>query len=431
MPANLRINDQIKAFRAYCRKHGCARPYHHFAFGQSPFPPPPCVIEALRSNASRHDYLPTAGLPELREAVAMHYRRHFGVKCAPDQVVVSPGSKEMIAILLAVLRGPVIVPTPSWVSYLPQARILRKEVIVLPTRPEDGFKVTPDGLARALARDSAPQKILILNHPNNPTGAVYTKHELQALGKACRRLGIIVISDEIYALTTFDDSEFTSMMTVFPEGTVLTGGLSKDRSCGGYRCGVGILPKNPAALIRDVLKVAGATYSCVAAPIQYAALEAYSGSHEVEQHVRDCAGVNAVVGRVTTSLLSTIPGVRCTSPHAGFYVFVDFNELRDDFLRLKLPTCEQFAEHLLRVEHTALLAGSALLLPDDDFSARCSFVDYDGQAALARWRAHRPTSPEDEEAFVREQCPLIVQGVANLARYLQQVRAGKRPRHVA
>ncbi|MCH7792516.1 MAG: aminotransferase class I/II-fold pyridoxal phosphate-dependent enzyme [Planctomycetes bacterium] len=431
MPANLRINDQIKAFPAYCRKHGCTRPYHHFAFGQSPFPLPPCVIEALRSNASQHDYLPTAGLPDLRKAIAKHYRRHFGVKCTPDQVVVSPGSKEMIAMLLAVLRGPVVVPTPSWVSYLPQAKILRKKVIVLPTRWEDGFKVTPDGLARVLASESAPQKILILNHPHNPTGLVYSRRELQALSKACRRLGVIIISDEIYALTTFEETEFTSMMSVFPEGTVLTGGLSKDRSCGGYRCGVGILPKNPAALIRDVLKVAGATYSCVAAPIQYAALEAYSGSDEVESHMRDCARLNEVVGRITASLLSNIPGVRCTFPQAGFYVFVDFNELRDDFLRLRLRTSELFVEHLLRVEHTALLAGSALLLPDDYFCARCSFVDYDGQAALAHWRASRPTTSEEEEAFVREHCPLIVEGVANLARYLEQVRAGKRPKHVA
>ncbi len=92
-PANLRINDQIRAFREACRRGGCKRPYHHFAFGQSPFPPPPAVVEALAKYAGHHDYLPTAGLPELRRAIADYYRAHFDLDLMPSQVVVSPGSK--------------------------------------------------------------------------------------------------------------------------------------------------------------------------------------------------------------------------------------------------------------------------------------------------------------------------------------------------
>ena len=127
-PANLWINDQINAFRDASRKNGCQRPYHNFAFGQAPFPPPPAVVEALREHASEHDYLPTAGMPGLREAIAKFYRHHFDLDCTSDQVVISPGSKEMIAITLAVLQGAVVIPTPSWVSYLPQAKILKKEL---------------------------------------------------------------------------------------------------------------------------------------------------------------------------------------------------------------------------------------------------------------------------------------------------------------
>ncbi len=112
----VRINDRIRAYREDCLKRGCEREYHHFAFGQSPFSPPPAVVEALRQNASKHDYLPTAGLPALREAVAAFYQRHFDLECGPEAIVVSPGSKEMISILLAVLEGSVIVPTPSWVK---------------------------------------------------------------------------------------------------------------------------------------------------------------------------------------------------------------------------------------------------------------------------------------------------------------------------
>ena len=89
-PANLRINDQIRDYREMCRRHGCDRPYHHFAFGQSPFPPPPSVTAALREGACHHGYLPTPGLPELREAVAAFHSSHFNMDVAADQVIVSP-----------------------------------------------------------------------------------------------------------------------------------------------------------------------------------------------------------------------------------------------------------------------------------------------------------------------------------------------------
>jgi aspartate/methionine/tyrosine aminotransferase len=430
-PANLRINDRIREYRDYCRAHGCTRPYHHFAFGQSPFPPPPPVVEALRASAAEHDYLPAAGLPELRDAVAGFYRRRFGLDCSGDQVVVSPGSKSMITIALAALQGTVVIPTPAWVSYLPQAKILRKGVLPVRTRREDGFRLNPDVLKHGLERCGDGQKILILNHPSNPTGVVYTESELEELAEVCRLHDAVVISDEIYALTSFELDRFTSMGAVFPEGTIVTGGLSKDRSCGGYRLGVGIFPKQPERLREDVLKLAGSTYSCVAAPVQFAALTAYSRDPDVEAHMRDCCELNALVAKTMTTLLAAIPGTETTSPQGGFYVYVDFNDLRDRFQALGLDSCDDFARHLLRVEHTALLPGSSLFLNGDDFSVRCSFVDYDGASALAAWRAKRPRTPEEESAFVRTYCPLVVDGVRYIERYLAQVRQGKRPEHIA
>ncbi|MCZ6603466.1 MAG: aminotransferase class I/II-fold pyridoxal phosphate-dependent enzyme [Planctomycetota bacterium] len=430
-PANLRINDQIKAFRQACRKNGCERPYHHFAFGQSPFPPPPVVVEALAANASEHDYLPTAGLPQLREAIARYHRHHFDIECEADQVVVSPGSKEMIAMILAVLRGTFVIPTPSWVSYLPQAKILKKDVITIRVQKESGRRLTPELLTHTMEHLQADQKILILNHPNNPTGAVYSKEELEGLAEVCRRHGVIVISDEIYALTSFEPEQFTSLMKVYPEGTIVTGGLSKDRSCGGYRLGVGIFPKEPKELIEDVLKIAGSTYSCVAAPIQHAAIVAYSMDDSVEDYVRDCRELNALVGRKASALFAEIPGVEVTVPRGAFYLYVDFNEQRENFQQIGLETAADFARHLIQVEHSAVLPGSALLLPEDDFSARCSYVDYDGEKALAAWRSSRPKTPEDEEAFLREHCSLVVDGVSYIGRYLDQVRSGKMPVHVS
>ena len=429
LPANLRINDQIRRFREICRRNGCLRPYHHFAFGQSPFPPPPAVVEALRRHADKHDYLPTAGLPALREAVAEFYRTTFGVECSPADVVVGPGSKELLAILLAILDGPVIIPTPAWVSYMPQAQILQKEVVPLRLRSRQGFRLTPDFFEDELSRLSAGQKILIFNHPNNPTGVTYTHSELDALADVCRRHGVIVISDEIYALTAFNGGGFASMGAAYPEGTVVTGGLSKDRSCGGWRLGVGILPQGSDALMENLLKVAGSTYSCVAAPIQHAALVAYSDDLSVRDHMEACRRVNAAVGRVAADLFAALPEVETSTPEGGFYVFVDFCAYEERLAAIGLDRCAAFAEHLLQVEHAAILPAEALLLPSGEFAARCSFVDYDGAAALERWREAPPDSPEEEAAFVRANCPLVADGVAVIDRYLGQVRRGERPRH--
>jgi aspartate aminotransferase len=428
-PANLRINDQIRKYRAECLIHGCERPYHHFAFGQSPFPPPPAVTEALAANAHRHDYLPTAGIPELREAIAAYHRHHFGLHCQAAQVVASPGSKEMIAMALAVLHGPVIIPTPSWVSYLPQAKILKKVVIALRTGAADGFKVTPDALEQSLESIVARQKILILNHPANPTGVVYSRGELEAIAQVCRRLGVVVISDEIYALTAFAADGFTSMGAVCPEGTIVTGGLSKDRSSGGYRLGVGIFPPERPELVANILKIAGATYSCVAAPIQYAALTAYSLDAGVEDYVRGCWRLNAVVGRHMAARFQDMEGIESTVPQGGFYLYLDFNAQGEALRSLGFKTCGEFAEDMLAVEHTALLPGGALLLPEDDFSVRCSFVDYDGTKTLTEWRKNPPAGADEEAAFVTRHCPLIADGVAHMGRYMDQVRAGRRPKH--
>ena len=428
-PANLLINDQINEFREKCRKMGCTRPYSHFAFGQSPFPPPPTVIEALALNASKHDYLPTAGIAPLRELVAKYYNQNFNLGCSSKEVIISPGSKEMISIILAVIYGTVIIPVPSWVSYLPQAAILEKEVVSVKTELTDNFKLTPELLLKAINKSSNDQRILILNHPHNPTGATYSRSEFEDLAEVCRRNNVVIIADEIYALTSFDRNSFVSMGEVFPEGTIVTGGLSKDRSSGGYRFGVGIFPAGQNRLIADIIKIAGSTYSCVAAPIQYAALEAYSMSDAVESHITDCKEINALVGKYTTKMFSGVPGVKTSKPEGGFYLLTDFNEFRDQFLKLGINTCNSFAEHLLEVEHAALLPGEALLLEKDNFSLRCSYVDYDGAAALKDWNEKPPANETEETGFVQKHCPLIIDGINNISRYLEQIRSGDYPKH--
>ncbi len=428
-PANLKINERLNADSRICQVVGCRRPYNNFAFGQSPYPPPPRVVEALRSEASRNRYLPTAGLPQLRDLIADYYSRNFGFPCVADQVLVSPGSKEMIAIALAALEGTVVIPAPSWVSYLPLATILKKKTLTIHTTRKDGFKLTPASLEHAVASLHTPQKVLILNNPNNPTGAVYSEQELTSLTAVFRRHNIVVISDEIYARTLFDDIEFVSLASVYPEGTIVTGGLSKDQSCGGYRLGVGIFPRQATSVIEAAVTMAGSTYSCASAPVQYAALEAYANNPAIDDYVGDCARVNKLACRTMLTQLSDIPGIRATTPNGAFYVLVDLNDHRAQLNSLGLTTCSAFCYDLLTVEHTAVLPGEALLLHEDDFSVRCSFVDFDGAAALQGWRENMPDTRDDENAFARRYFPRIVEGIESIRRYIDQVQNGRKTQH--
>jgi len=362
IPANLRINDQIKQYRKKCVEMGCHRPYHHFAFGQSPFSPPAKIVEALKNNADKHDYVPTAGIPELRESIAKYYKNVFDINCNANQVIISPGSKEMISMILAALEGPVLIPSPSWVSYLPQAKILKKEVLSIALSPDDDYKLTPEKLSDSIAQTFSKQRILILNHPNNPTGVVYSKPELKALAEVCRKHNVIVISDEIYARTSFDFEHFTSMAKVYPEKTIVTGGLSKDRSAGGYRMGVGIFPDN-AELIEDILKIAGSTFSCVATPIQYASLVAFSQDPEIEKYIYDISQIHSVIGKITSSRLNAIEGIRATVLRGAFYLLVNFNAFSEKLQKIGFDSCADFCEHMVHVEHTAMLPGNSLLYP--------------------------------------------------------------------
>jgi aspartate aminotransferase len=216
---------------------------------------------------------------------------------------------------------------------------------------------------------------------------------------------------------------------VYPEGSVVTGGLSKDRSSGGYRLGVGVFPPRERRLLESVLKIAGSTYSCVAAPIQHAAVKAYSLDDDVEAHVRDCSTVNALVGGQMSSMLRAHGG-GTSVPRGAFYIFVDWSHEAEGFRRFGLRSSSEVAEHVLRMEHTAMPPGDSLLLDDGEIAFRCSFVDYDGDSALEDWRRRRPSGSSEREDFVLRNCPLLTDGVSYLGRYLDQVRAGNEPQHV-
>ena len=245
----LGINERVAALRAAGRR------IHHLGFGESPFPAPPRLVEALAAHAAAKDYLPVAGLPALREAVAGHQRRLTGHDPADFDVLIGPGSKPLLFAIQLAIPGDLLLPVPSWVSYAPQAALLGQRVLPVPTRLGDaGYAIDPDALASTIAEarraGRAPSKLL-LNFPNNPAGLTIDDASIEALAGVCREAGVALISDEIYGRVAHD-GRYRSAGPVFPEGTIVTTGLSKHLSLGGWRLGVALVPKAREGLVHTI-----------------------------------------------------------------------------------------------------------------------------------------------------------------------------------
>ena len=253
--SNLKFNEKIKALQAGGEE------IYHFGFGQSPFPVPAPFVRHLRQTAPINSYLNVAGLPELREQIVEFHREWDGVELSASQMVVGPGSKELIYLVLAVFRGQVLLPAPAWTTYRPQARLAGHQPRLIPQHSENQWKLRAEDLeagVREAGEDGGPF-LVILTNPGNPSGCVYHRAELESLAEVCRRHNIIVLSDEIYARLTYSGGH-VCMSGVYPEGTVLTSGFSKWSSAGGWRLGYAHFPPDLTSLREAVTSGASHTY---------------------------------------------------------------------------------------------------------------------------------------------------------------------------
>ncbi|MCP4992879.1 MAG: aminotransferase class I/II-fold pyridoxal phosphate-dependent enzyme, partial [Gammaproteobacteria bacterium] len=251
--ATLAINEQCSQLN----QQGCD--VFRLGLGQSPFPVADPVVEELRANAHQKDYLPVKGLPRLREAVASYHRQQAGIAYTQDDVLIGPGSKELMFLVQLVYYGDLVIPTPSWVSYAPQANIIGRHIRGVPTTMEDCWKISPKALDALCSNDPTRPRLLILNYPNNPSGITYSNEELESLAAVARRYRVILLSDEIYGEIRFD-GRHQSIARYYPEGTIISAGLSKWCGAGGWRLGTFTFPENLRWLLDTVAVVASETY---------------------------------------------------------------------------------------------------------------------------------------------------------------------------
>lgn len=424
MPENLKIGLLVSQARKKCAGSSCPFDYHGFAFGQSPFHVPEKIVQALRENASKGHYSAAEGIEELREAVVGFNRRHFGIEVDRSRVVIGPGTKSLLHDIFYIVQGGVIIPSPSWIGYFPQVKLMDKHFHTFHMKPENGYKIRADDLDRFVSELHQEQYMLVLNNPHNPTGAVYSKEELEAIAGVARKRNILIVADEIYALSTFDFDKFTSMGSVYPEGTFVTNGLSKDRSAGGYRLGYMILPSRCTEHLKDSFqKVAATVFTNTSTPTQYAAVTAFQPDEQIEDYFVTTRNIHRIMGCYLSREFDRIEGIRATMPEGGFYFFVDFNPIREDLKRHGVADSNALAHSLLdHPYHFAAVTGDACLLDADDYGARIAYVDYDGKKAFENYKANVPGSVEDEEEFVKQNAPRMVRGVETLRNYVSDMR---------
>jgi len=392
----------------------------HFGFGESPFPAPPVVVAELRKHAGDSRYLPSQGLPALRESAAAYVARRFGHDADPDRIVVGPGSKELIFDCLFALDGDLILPSPSWVSYGPQGKLLGKRVIRVRADPEGGYRLNADALDVACRKSRTKQKITILNSPCNPTGAVYSRQELREIARIARRHNVIVLSDEIYVEITFGRERYVSIAKLCPERTIVTTGMSKGFCAGGHRLGILLAPGTMADLVAQLTCIASETFSCVSAPVQHAAVAAFRRDRAVRDHVRDTVAIHKMASEYLWRGVTEM-GLRCPRPEGAFYLFPDFSAFASDLRRAGVRADADLCADLLDKQGVALLPGRAFGVPSRQLAVRLATVDYDGGAVLRAYRKERWRTTFRKGEFVAKHCPNLPEGLRRMEEYLDSL----------
>lgn len=315
------------------------------------------AIAAIQRGETK--YTDVDGLPELKAAVAAKFARENGLTYGTDQIHVAPGGKAVIYNALVATLSPgdeVIVPAPYWVSYPDMVLLAGGEPVVVIGHEADGFKLKPEALEAAITPKT---KWLILNSPSNPTGAAYTRAELEALAAVlARHPHVWVMTDDMYEHLIYGDFEYTTIAQVAPalyERTLTVNGVSKAYAMTGWRIGYAGGPKPLIDLMR---KVAGQTTSNPSSISQWAAVEALNGPQDFIGERRDAFERRR---DLVVSMLNQATGIRCPNPEGAFYVYPSVEGLigKATAEGKVIDSDEAFATALLEAEGVAVVHGAA------------------------------------------------------------------------
>ncbi|MEM7106184.1 MAG: aminotransferase class I/II-fold pyridoxal phosphate-dependent enzyme [Bacteroidota bacterium] len=397
--ATLAINEKSRKLSAE------GKTVYKLGFGQSPFPVPASVVKALEMYAQEKDYLPIKGLRPLREAISGYWKRILDLDYSADQIMISPGSKTLLFLIQLVSDCELWLPSPSWVSYAPQGIISGRPVRWIMTDPANNWMLSPDDLENHCRKSNASGKILVLNYPSNPIGATFSSAQLKALALVARKYGILIISDEIYG-EMHHDGNHDSIARYYPEGTIISNGLSKWAGAGGWRLGMFTFPTEFGPLMEALSVAASETYSSTSAPVQYAAIKAFEEDLVITNQVNESRRILKAIALYTHKRLNEM-GISAAKPEGGFYLFPDFSGIADRLSAKGIVTSQQLSDRLLEEAGVAILPSFDFGRPENELTTRLSYVDFDGAQALSAASDQYRNRPLDS-AFLSKYCSKMI-----------------------
>jgi aspartate aminotransferase len=363
----LEINERIRALQRQGER------IVHLGFGEAGLPVADILKEALVVGAADNAYGPVAGSPALRASVAAYFTRRSLVT-EPHQVMLGPGSKSLLYAILLAIDGDVVVPKPSWVTYVPQISLIGRQSIPVPIPPEAGGIPNPDLLRERLdaARERGlTPKAMIITQPDNPTGTVAPRARIEEVAAIARDYGLWVIADEIYRDLTFAPSDFVGIAEFLPDDTIITSGLSKSLALGGWRIGIMRVPDHDEGrrVLDAVAAIGSEVWSSLSAPIAAAAKVAFDEPPEILDFVNRARTLHARVSRAVFQVFET-SGITCRAPQAAFYMYPDLEIARGYAQSRGITTDVELAKHMLEEFRVAVLPGSAFGDDEDRFRFR-------------------------------------------------------------
>jgi aspartate aminotransferase len=312
------------------------------------------AVRAIEQGFTKY-ITPASGIPELKEAICRKLSRDNGLEYGPDSVIVNSGAKHSLFLAVAALLDPgdeAIIPTPYWVTYSEQPRLVGAESVIVETQPENGLKLTADEFRRAI---TAKTRMLFLCSPSNPSGAVYSRDELAALAAVAIEHGIYILSDEIYEKLVYDGAEHHSIAALSPEAkalSIVVNGVSKAYSMTGWR--IGFAAAEPW-IIAGMNKVQSQEISHPCSISEKAAVAALDGPQDVVEHMRIAFDERR---RYMVERLNAIEGIDCSLPAGAFYAYPDvsryFATVAGD---RQIANSVGLCEYLLEEHHIACVPG--------------------------------------------------------------------------
>lgn len=316
------------------------------------------AVQAIRNGKASY-YTPSAGIPELRQAIVDYIKEFYGITYEPSQTIVTDGAKFALYALFQTILDPedeVIIPVPYWVSYGEQVKLAEGRPVFVKGEENNGFKITVSQLE---VSRTPKTKALIINSPSNPTGMIYDQKELQAIGEWAVKHDILIVADDIYGRLVYNGNEFTPIATIseaIRKQTIIINGVSKTYAMTGWRIGYAL---GNQEIIDGMIAIASQSTSNPTAVSQYAAIEALTGEQDPVEEMRLAFEERL---NILYPLVSNLPGVTLNKPQGAFYLFPN---VKETLAMCGYENVTKWVEDLLEETGVALVTGEGFGAPEN------------------------------------------------------------------